>query len=94
MRTLVLLAAVVLLLALLGWITFSSGPGRSSINLETNEIRNDTQKAVEAGAGLLDDAGKAMGQPDISAESESHQPTDSDSRQEPISTSRTSATSE
>ena len=60
MRTLIVLAAVVLLLALLGWVTFSRDPGRSSINLETDEIKQDTQGVMESGAKLLDDAERAI----------------------------------
>lgn len=56
MRTLNVLAAVVLLLALLGWITFSSAPSRSSINLETKQIKEDTRDTMESGAESLDDA--------------------------------------
>jgi hypothetical protein len=56
MRLLLILAAVVLLLAVVGWISFSSEPGRSSINLETNDIREDTGEIMESGSELLRDA--------------------------------------
>jgi hypothetical protein len=60
MRTLIIIAICILLLALVGWITFSGDGSRSSINLETNEIRDDTQQVIESGADLLRDAGTAI----------------------------------
>ena len=54
MRVLIFLAIVVALLAFAGWLTFSSDAGRASINLETNEIRQDTQEVVRSGAKILD----------------------------------------
>jgi hypothetical protein len=56
MRVLLLLIIVIALLAFAGWLTFSSGPGRTSVNLETNEIREDTQEIVSSGAKILDRA--------------------------------------
>jgi hypothetical protein len=56
MRALILLLAVVLLLALFGWISFSRAPGHSSVNIETERIRADTNKAVQSGADLLHQA--------------------------------------
>jgi hypothetical protein len=53
-RTLVGFAVVILLLALVGWITFSSGSDRSSINLETEVIKEDTREIIESGADLLE----------------------------------------
>ncbi len=56
MRALIFLAIVAALLAFAGWITFSSGTDRASINVETNEIRQDTQEIVRSGAKVLDKA--------------------------------------
>ena len=60
MRALIVLVALLLLLALAGWITFNTGPDRSSINLETNQIKKDTRNAMESGADLLDEAGNEL----------------------------------
>jgi hypothetical protein len=57
MRVLLLLIAVVAILALVGWITFSSEPGRSSVNIETQEIREDTEGVMKSGSDLLHKAG-------------------------------------
>jgi hypothetical protein len=56
MRFLIILAVVVLLLAIAGWITFSKDSGRTSINIETNEIREDTGQIMNQGAELLNNA--------------------------------------
>jgi hypothetical protein len=56
MRVLLIVAAILVLFALVGWITFHSEPGRSSINLETDEIREDTGQIMRGGAELLQDA--------------------------------------
>lgn len=56
MRVLIIFAALVLLFALIGWITFSDDDGRTSINLETDEIRQDTGEMMNKGSDLLKDA--------------------------------------
>jgi hypothetical protein len=60
MRSLIFIIAVVLILALLGWITFSSTPGKSSINIETQKIEQDTDQALEKGAEALQKAGDSI----------------------------------
>lgn len=74
MRFLILLAAAVLLLALVGWITFSNSPGRSSINLETNQIKEDARDMTESGAEMLENARKAMDRSAKPSASESRAP--------------------
>lgn len=60
MRALLFIVAVVLILALLGWITFSSSPGKSSINIETQKIEQDTDQALEKSAEALQRAGESL----------------------------------
>ena len=60
MRALIFVVAIVLILALVGWISFSSTPGQSSINLETQKIQQDTDRALESGSELLRKAGDAV----------------------------------
>ena len=60
MKALLVLIIVVALLAFAGWLTFSSGPGRTSVNLETNEMREDTQEIVRSGAKIIDRAGDEL----------------------------------
>ena len=62
MRALIFLIAIVLLLALAGWVSFSKSPGRSSINIETQKIEQDTDRAMETGSNLLRKAGDAVDQ--------------------------------
>jgi hypothetical protein len=60
MRALLIIVAIVLLLALAGWISFSNAPGRSSVNLETEKIRQDADKGMQSGAELLRKAGNEI----------------------------------
>jgi hypothetical protein len=57
MRALILLAVIVLVLALVGWISFNKGPDRTSINIESERIRQDTKQVMESGAQILHKAG-------------------------------------
>jgi hypothetical protein len=57
MRALLILAAIVLVLALVGWITFSKGPDHASINIESERIRQDTKQVMQSGAEMLHKAG-------------------------------------
>jgi hypothetical protein len=56
MRALILIVAILILFILVGWVTVSNEPGRSSINLETEEMREDAGKAMHEGAELLQEA--------------------------------------
>jgi hypothetical protein len=56
MRVLIILAAILVLLALVGWITFGNDSERSSINLETEEIRKDAGEMMNKGSELLKEA--------------------------------------
>jgi hypothetical protein len=60
MRALIILVAIVLILSLIGWVTYSKAPGRSSINIETQQIKQDTDRALESGSNLLRKAGDAV----------------------------------
>ena len=57
MRALLILIGIVLILVLAGWITFSSGPDRASVNIEGQKIRQDTKQVMESGAKMLHRAG-------------------------------------
>jgi hypothetical protein len=56
MRVVLIVIALVVLFALIGWISFSNDTGRSSINLETDEIREDTGEMMHKGSELLKEA--------------------------------------
>ena len=43
MRAIIGIVLVVALLAVVGWVTFSNEPGRSSVNVETEKIERDIQ---------------------------------------------------
>ena len=54
MRALIILAALFLLMVLIGWITINRGPDNTSINLETQKIESDTQQVRQSGEVLLE----------------------------------------
>ena len=57
MRALLIVVALVLIFALVGWISFNKGPDRASINIESDKIRTDTKDVMDSGAHLLHKAG-------------------------------------
>jgi hypothetical protein len=57
MRVIILLAAIVLVLAFVGWITFSKGPAGPSVTIESERIRQDTKRVMDSGAQMLHKAG-------------------------------------
>jgi hypothetical protein len=80
---LIIIAAAILIFALIGWISFSTGPDdRSSVNLETGKIRQDTQHAMKSGAELLHKAGDSV-------EREANKPTDVPTTRETTTTTTT-----
>lgn len=74
MRALIFLVAIVLLMALAGWISFSSTPERNSINLEVQQIEADTDRALESGAKLLQKASDSGEHSNARSQSATHAP--------------------
>lgn len=60
MRAIIILAVIVLLMGLAGWLTFGHSPGRSSINIETDEIQSDTKSAVENTERMIESGARAI----------------------------------
>jgi hypothetical protein len=60
MRFVLLLVLILVVCSLIGWISFSKGPGHASINIETDQIQTDADRAVESGAQLLKNAGQEI----------------------------------
>jgi hypothetical protein len=60
MRLVILVVLILLVCSLVGWITFSKQPGQSSINIETDQIRADADRAVASGAQVLKNAGQEI----------------------------------
>jgi type II secretory pathway pseudopilin PulG len=48
MKAVLIILAVVVAMALLGWITFSNSGDRPAVTVQTDVIRRDTQSAAEA----------------------------------------------
>ena len=53
MRVILILVVVVLLMVMAGWLTIVRNGGRTSINIETQKIERDTERAVERGKEVL-----------------------------------------
>ena len=62
MRGIIALVLIVIVFVLIGWISFTRAPGHTSINLETHEIKKDTQEMINSGSELLNEAGAKLEQ--------------------------------
>src|SRR5262245_16766162 len=60
MRALLVVVIAVLVLALVGWIKFHNSPDQSSIVIDKNAIKQDTEGAVERGNEFLNSARHAV----------------------------------
>ena len=54
MKPILILAVIVLLMVLGGWLTFTKYGNRTSINLETQRIESDTQRALDRSHEIID----------------------------------------
>ena len=64
MRAIIILALIVLLMGLAGWLTFGSAPGKTSITIETDEIRRDTEDALEKTEEVIKSGARAISNDD------------------------------
>ena len=62
MRGIIALVLIVIVLVLIGWISFTRGPDHTSINFETQEIKKDTQEMINSGSKLLNEASEKVDQ--------------------------------
>jgi hypothetical protein len=60
MRAIIILAVIALLMGLAGWLTLGTKPGQTSINIETGEIRRDTENAAEKTERMLEAGARAF----------------------------------
>lgn len=56
MKALLIVAIVLVLLFVAGWLTFSNRDGAASINVETDRIKEDTSEMVEGGKRVFEKA--------------------------------------
>lgn len=63
MRALLVVVLGVLVLAMVGWITFSRDGTKASINLETNQIKQDSREMFDAGSKIVRDAKDSVAEP-------------------------------
>ena len=55
MRAVILIAVIVLILGLLGWLQFSSPDGDPTIRVDTDRIKQDTSEIVEKTKDVVDE---------------------------------------
>ncbi|MDZ4656984.1 MAG: hypothetical protein SH868_05325 [Bythopirellula sp.] len=60
MRAIIVLAVILLLMGLVGWLTFGNSPGRATINIETEEIQRDTKNAIENTERMIESGARAI----------------------------------
>lgn len=55
MRNLLVIAVVILVLIMAGWLKYSSQEGNPTIQIDTDEVRRDTEEIVDRGKQVVDD---------------------------------------
>lgn len=60
MRGIVILALLILVMVLAGWLTFGRNPGQATINIETDKIQRDTETAVENTERMIDSGARVL----------------------------------
>ena len=72
MRALLGIALLVVLLAIVGWVTFSTEPGRASVTVETDKIQQDVDQVSDAvraaGDEIRDEAADGDTQVEVDAD--------------------------
>ena len=65
MRVALVIAAVLLGLVLLGWITFRGSSNEATITIEADKIRQDTGEAVQEGKSMLREAKENLSEQEL-----------------------------
>ncbi|WDQ16340.1 hypothetical protein [Rhodopirellula sp. P2] len=60
MRALIFVVAIVLLMAVVGWLRFTSDDGDPTVRVDTDKVRQDTSSLVETSREAADGAAKAI----------------------------------
>lgn len=60
MKAILIAVAVVVLMAIIGWLSFGMSSERATVNVELNEIREDTAGAVEATEDIAEKAAEGV----------------------------------
>jgi hypothetical protein len=61
MRGILILVVIVVLLAFVGWIKFSNTPQQSTITIDKEAVKEDTNRMVERGNEFVDQTRHAVG---------------------------------
>lgn len=60
MKGIVAIIVIVLVLVLIGWISFRTDDGRATIQLDTNKAQADTERVVEGAKDLTQRAAEGL----------------------------------
>ncbi len=55
MKAILITAVIMALLFGLGWMSFTSNDGNSSVTIDTNKVKEDTSKAVEKSKEIVEE---------------------------------------
>lgn len=58
MKRLLIAFALIAVLFIVGWLTVSHSANRTSINVETEQIKEDTERMTDEAREIIDDAGE------------------------------------
>ncbi len=75
MRALIVVAVIVLIMIGLGWITFRNGGDATNIQIETQKMKDDTEKAIDKGKEFFDEAGQRTREAVDKLDNEEDEPT-------------------
>ncbi|MCC9655059.1 hypothetical protein [Rhodopirellula halodulae] len=60
MRAFIFIAAIVLVLVVLGWLRFTSDDGDPTVRVDTDKVRQDTSSLVETSKDAADGAAQTI----------------------------------
>lgn len=61
MRAVAILIAVIILLVLIGWVTFRiNGNNQATVTVETGKIKEDTHTILEKGSEAVEETGRTL----------------------------------
>lgn len=60
MKAILVIVAIVLILAVIGWISFGTNGDRASMTIESDRIRHDTREAAERGREAVNKARRSL----------------------------------
>lgn len=60
MRTVIVIVVIVVALAAIGWLSFGTPQGEPTIQIETEEVEQDTEDMARAGSRAVEEVGDRL----------------------------------